>query len=133
MSKDINMTILTGRLTDDPQQRTTSNGTSCCQFFIACNRTVKAENNDKTDNVDFFKCIAWKKTAEYAARNLKKGQRIHGVGRLQIDVYTNAKGVRNRNAEIVVEDIMIFQWPKPQSDSLPAHEDESRLSKPICN
>jgi len=75
----MNKTILIGRLTKDPETRTTQNGKNVTNFSIAVQRPY---TKDKTD---FFNCVAFGKTGEIVAQYFKKGSRIGLSGHVQID------------------------------------------------
>lgn len=72
MSIDTNLTIKSGRLTRDPEIKTTATGKSVCSFSIAC--------NGFKEKVNFFDCQAWEKTGEIINEHVKKGQKILIIG-----------------------------------------------------
>lgn len=77
MAKSVNQVILMGRLTRDPELRTTASGKAITSFSIAVDR-----NNDETD---FFEVTAWEKLAELVVNYLEKGSKVLVQGRLQLD------------------------------------------------
>lgn len=72
MSVDTNLSIKSGRLTRDPEIKTTATGKSVCSFSIAC--------NGFKEKVNFFDCQAWEKTGEIINQYCKKGQKILVIG-----------------------------------------------------
>ena len=67
----MNKAILVGRLTRDPELRTTANGVSVCSFSIAVNRRYK--NAEGNYDADFINCVAWRQQAEFLAKYFTKG------------------------------------------------------------
>lgn len=68
-------TFLGGNLTRNPELRYTSNGVPYCDFAIAVNRKFK-KNDLQQEEVDFFECVAWGKTAEAIGSFVNKGQNV---------------------------------------------------------
>ena len=66
----MNTIVIKGRLTADPEMRKTNNGVPVANFTVAVDRTF---NRDETD---FFRCTAWRATAEFINQYFKKGQEI---------------------------------------------------------
>lgn len=75
----MNKVILKGRLTADPELRSTPNNVSVATFTIATNRRFDREKTD------FVNCEAWKQTAEFVSKYFSKGKEILVVGELHID------------------------------------------------
>lgn len=98
----LNVVVLMGRLTADPELRTSSNGTNYCRFSIAVDRSfVRSGEERKTD---FFNCVSWGKTADFISRYFTKGQMIAVQGSLQTGSYTNRDGVKVNTVDINVND-----------------------------
>lgn len=75
----MNKIILKGRLTANPELKTTTTAISVCDFSVAVNRRFNKEQTD------FINCQAWRQTAEFISKYFKKGQEILVVGELHID------------------------------------------------
>jgi single-strand DNA-binding protein len=88
-----------GRLTRDPEIKTTPNGISVTTFGIAIPRRSQSEK------VDFFNVVTWRKTAEFAARNLTKGQRIGLSGEVQTRAFLDKTDQKRVVTEIVAHSI----------------------------
>ena len=88
----INRTVLTGRLTKDPDLRYTPNGVAVVSFTLAVNRTFSNQNGER--EADFINCQAWRKTAENVANYLKKDRKpgLSGAYRQEIMKGTTASG-----------------------------------------
>ena len=81
----MNIVILTGRLTKDPEKRSTQNGTATTSFSMAVNRNYK--NAEGGYDADFINCVAWRATADFIAKWFKKGSLINIVGSIQTRAY----------------------------------------------
>jgi single-strand DNA-binding protein len=90
----INRIIIMGRLTADPELRTTNSGVSCCPFTVAVDRRVQS-NGEK--QADFIPCVAWRGTAEFVSKHFRKGKMIAVDGEMQTRKYTDKDG-NNRTA-----------------------------------
>ena len=96
--KDLNSVILMGRLTKDPDVRTSQNGVVSARFTLAVDRHSK---NDP-DAADFPSCVAFGKTAEIARDYLKKGVKIAVQGRIQTSKYPDESGKEVYRTDVVV-------------------------------
>ena len=86
----LNRIVLIGRLTRDPELRSTTNGTAVCAFTLAVDRSFKsAEGNKETD---FVPVIAWRQLGETCGRYLSKGKLAAVDGRLQLRRYEDKDG-----------------------------------------
>lgn len=93
----MNSTKCTGRLTADVELKSTPSGVSVCQFTIAVKRPhVK-------DTTDFFRCVAWRNTAEFIAKYFGKGKMILIEGYLTTREWDDQNGVKRYATEIVVD------------------------------
>ena len=89
---DLNKVILVGRVTADPQLRTTQGGQSVTTIGVATNRTWNDKNGQKQEEAEFHNVVMWGRTAEVAAQFLVKGATVlskagfgPGVGRTNRD------------------------------------------------
>ena len=99
----MNKAILIGRLTKDPELRTTSTGRNVCQFSVAVNRTFTNANGER--EADFINCVVWDKQAENLSRYQKKGNQIAVEGRIQTRNYDDKDGKRVYVTEILATNI----------------------------
>lgn len=109
-SRSWNRVELIGNLTRDPELRYIPSGTAVATIGLATNR-VYTVDGEKKEEVDFHKIIAWGKLAELCNQLLKKGARVFMSGRLQYREWQGQDGNKRRDAEIVLED-MILITPK---------------------
>ena len=99
----MNKAILIGRLTRDPELRTTPTGRNVCQFSIAVNRTYTNASGER--DADFINCVVWDKQAENLAKYQKKGNQIAVDGRIQTRNYDDNNGRKVYVTEILVNNI----------------------------
>ena len=99
----MNKTITIGRLTADPELRTTQSGSSSCRFTVAVDRLMK----DKEKSADYIQCTAFGKNAETVAKYFQKGSMICVEGSLKTGKYTDKKhdDVTHYTTEVWVERI----------------------------
>ena len=99
----LNKIFIMGRLTRDPELRTTNSGTSVASFSLAVDRNYKGADGEK--ETDFIDCVAWRQTGEFAAKYFAKGRMAVVEGRLQIRPWTDKEGNNRRSAEVIVDNI----------------------------
>jgi single-strand DNA-binding protein len=107
----INQVTLVGRLTKDPELKTTGDGTPVTQVTLAVSRHFR--NNNGEIEADFVSCTLWKKTAENTVEYCRKGSVVGITGRLQTRNYENREGKKVYVTEVVTEAIRYLS-PKPQ-------------------
>ncbi len=99
----MNKVILVGRLTRDPEIRTTPNGVSVCSFTIAVNRRFK--NAQGEYDADFINCVAWRQSAELLGKYFSKGRMVGVVGSIQTRNYDNKDGQKVYVTEVSVDEV----------------------------
>ncbi|WP_392888770.1 single-stranded DNA-binding protein [Eubacterium limosum] len=109
----MNKVILVGRLTRDPELRTTGSGKSVATFSLAVDRRYKAEGQP---TADFFNIVAWGKQAETICQYLDKGRQIALTGRLQSRSYDAQDGTKKYVTEVILEE---FDFIGSKNDSAP--------------
>lgn len=107
----INEMILQGRLTADPESRTTQSGVSLCAFTVAW-----SEKYNDTETELFLDCTAWRKTAEMISRNFTKGKQIVVQGKLHTEKFEDKNG-NKRSAIKMTVDRVHFCGDKDKKDS----------------
>lgn len=95
----MNSVILMGRLTANPELRTTNSGLNYCRFTVAVDRYSKGEDK----KTDFINCVAWRQTAEFIERYFCKGKMIAVQGSLQTGSYTNKDGAKVYTTDVLVD------------------------------
>ena len=97
-----NRIILMGRLTKDPELRTTQSGVPMCRFSIAVDRSYSKGQEKQTD---FFDITAWRTTAEFVSKWFSKGKCILIEGKLQNNNFTDQNGVKQYRNAIIAESV----------------------------
>jgi single stranded DNA-binding protein len=95
----MNVVILKGRLTADPEIKTATSGVTLASFSIAIDRPPD-KNGDKA--CDFIRCTAFNKTAEFLGRYFGKGKEILAEGTLQQNDYQDKDGVQHKSYKVIV-------------------------------
>lgn len=99
----MNKAILIGRLTKDPELRTTPTGRNVCQFSVAVSRNFTNANGER--DADFINCVVWDKQAENLVKYQKKGNQIAVEGRIQTRNYDDKDGKKVYVTEILASNI----------------------------
>ena len=89
----MNVVILMGRMTRDPELKYTSGGKAYANFTLAVQKTK--------DEAEFIDCIVWEKTAETIAEYFRKGRKILVQGRLNVSSYEQ-NGEKRKSTKVVV-------------------------------
>lgn len=100
----LNHIVIMGRLTRDPEMRSTANGINVTSFTVAVDRDFgNRESGEK--QTDFISCVAWRSTAEFVNKYFSKGSMVVVSGRLQIRDYTDRDNNKRTAAEIVADNV----------------------------
>lgn len=99
----LNHITVMGRMTRDPETRYTRSQTPVCSFTLAVERDRKNEDGSRT--TDFIDCVAWRSTAEFISKYFRKGSMAVAAGRLQLRDWTDKDGNKQRQAEILCENV----------------------------
>ena len=113
----LNRITMTGRMTADPELRTTASGVSVTSFSIANQRNYK--NAEGKRETDFFNVTAWRTTADFVTRYFKKGSLITVDGRLETRKFTDQIG-NNRVAIEIKADNVYFGDSKNENQETSA-------------
>ena len=105
---DMNNVSLMGRLTADPELKTTQNGISYCRFTVAVNRYSK----DGEDTADFISCVAWRSTAEFICNYFLKGNKIALIGSIQTGSYTDKDGRKVYTTDVNTDKVFFCESKK---------------------
>ncbi|MBI4836329.1 MAG: single-stranded DNA-binding protein [Candidatus Abawacabacteria bacterium] len=105
--RSVNIVILMGHLTRDPELRRTANGQPVATFSIATNRVWTTSAGQRQEATDFHDLVAWGRLAEICSQQLTKGCAIHVVGRLHQRSWTTPEGVKKHKTEIVINELNI--------------------------
>jgi len=112
---NLNKAIIVGRITQDPQLRTTPSGQTVCNFSIATNRTwTNNETREKQEKVEFHNIVAWSRLAEIANQYLTKGTLVMIEGRIETRSWDDQAGNKKYRTEIVAENMQLGPRPSGQ-------------------
>lgn len=120
----LNVVAIAGRLTRDPELRTTNSGTSVVSFSIAVDRNYTAQGAER--EADFLDVVAWKGTADFICKYFGKGSAIIVEGRLQTRNWEDKSGNKRKSTEIVAENVYFGDSKKKSEDN--ANEDSYNYS-----
>jgi len=98
----MNLVILIGRLTRDPELRHTPSGKPMASFTLAVDRPFTNQQGER--EADFIDVVVWRRLAETVAEYTRKGSLVAVQGRLQIRSYEH-DGQRRRAAEVVANEV----------------------------
>ena len=107
----LNRVILIGRLTRDPELRTTSTGKSVVEFSIAVDKRIKPQDSSQP-TADFFRIKAWERTAEFVSNYLTKGRLVAVDGRLDTRKFVDKDGNNREVVEVVAESVQGLDRPR---------------------
>ena len=110
----LNRIILMGRLTADPELRTTPSGVSVASFSIAVERNYQQNGERQTD---FINCVAWRQTGEFISRFFQKGRMIAVEGSLQTRRYEDKTGAKRTAYDVVVDQAYFADSKSATSES----------------
>ena len=116
----INNVVLVGRLTRDPELKTTNSGTSVCSFTVAVDNRQK--NSDGTKSTSFIPCTAFQQAADNMSKFLKKGSLVGVVGRLNQRSYQNKDNVKVTVIEVLCDSVQFLE-PKGEGRAVESSDD----------
>jgi single-strand DNA-binding protein len=97
----LNKAILMGRLTANPELKTTPQGTAVTSFTLAVERNYSKDEKQ----TDFINIVAWRNTAEFICKYFTKGQLVAVEGNIQTRKYTDKDGNKRIAFEILAEQV----------------------------
>jgi len=112
---DLNRATILGRLTRDPEVRTTQTGKTVTTLSLATNRVWTDQTGAKQEQAEFHNCVLWGKIGEIAGQYLNKGRRVYVEGRIQTRDWTGQDGVKKYRTEIVVDNMIMLDGPRGAS------------------
>lgn len=99
---NVNKAIIVGRLTKDPEVRTTTSGKSVTSLSVATSTTWKDQTGNRQEKTEFHDVVLWGKVAEIAGQYLIKGQEVYLEGRIETRNWEGKDGIKRYKTEIVV-------------------------------
>ncbi len=123
----INSVVLMGRLTADPELKTTTSNLSVLSFSVAVDRNYQSQGQER--QADFINCVAWRQNAEFISRYFRKGQMIAIQGSIQTRSYEDRNGNKRTAVEVVV-DRASFCGSKAESGGASANAYQAPAAQP---
>lgn len=111
----LNKVILMGRLTRDPELRSTPQGVSTCSFSLAVERNFK---NGEERKADFINCVAWRQTAEFISKYFNKGNMVALEGSIQTRSWDD-NGSKRYATEVIVSQVYFAESKKDEASPMP--------------
>lgn len=117
----LNSISLIGRITTDPELKTTPSESRVTSFCLAVARDFVKQGEER--QTDFIDCVAWNNTADVICRYLRKGSSVGVTGRLQTRSYEDRDGNRRKSTEVVIQNVSFIER-KTESDLIEVDDDD---------
>ncbi len=129
--------MIIGRLTRDPELRTTPSGANVCTLGIATNYVyTNQQTGQKVEQVEYHNVVLWRKLADIAHQYMKKGRRVYIEGRLQTRSWDGQDGQKKSRTEIIADNMIMLDsgqaggqnsgynspYQKPSNNQAPKNE-----------
>lgn len=105
---DLNKVMLIGRLTRDPESRTTPQGVTVCNFSIATSRAWKDQQGNPQERTEFHNIVAWRRLGEICAQYLAKGRQIYLEGHLETRSWEDQTGQKKYRTEVIADNMIML-------------------------
>ena len=109
----MNKAILMGRLTRDPDLRTTPAQVTVATFTLAVDRRFKNASGER--QADFIPVVAWRNNADFVGKYCKKGSKLIVTGSIQTRTYDDKEGRKVYVTEVVADDIEFAESKRDDS------------------
>ncbi len=122
---DLNRASILGRLTADPEVRTTPSGQNVATLSVATNQTWTDKSGNKQEKAQFHNCVLWGRLADIASQYLSKGRRVFLEGRIETRDWLGKDGVKRYRTEIIVNQMIMLDGSKGSSNQSGGDFDQS--------
>ena len=112
MQASVNVIVVEGGVTRNPELKYTQEGLAYTQFGLANSSISSKKNGEKTEEVSYFDVSAWGKLAEICSTYLKKGARLIVSGKLRQSRWTDNEGKNRSQIKIIAQDVKFLPNPK---------------------
>ena len=127
---NLNKVFLIGRLTQDPQVRTTPTGQTVCNFDLATNRIGKDQKTGQIKkSTEYHHIVLWRRLAEIASQYLTKGSLVLIEGRLQTRNWQDQSGNPKSRVEIIAERMQL--GPRAAGKVVPSENEDEEVGEEI--
>lgn len=131
----MNVVMLVGRLTRDPELRFTAKGQAVCRFDLAVNRRYKDVTGEWKDDTSFVTIVTWSETAQRCNDRLKKGSPVYVEGRLKSSSWETTEGQKRSRLEVVAQRVQFLtktesgpEGAEPAGEAEPAPVEKAMAS-----
>ncbi|MFA6897010.1 MAG: single-stranded DNA-binding protein [Patescibacteria group bacterium] len=114
---NFNKAIIIGRVTKDPEVRTTPSGQSVATLSVATNRVWNSNSGERQEKTEFHNVVAWGKLAEICGQYLVKGQEVMFEGRMETRTWEGQDGQKRSRTEIIAENMQMGAKSRGTGDS----------------
>jgi len=125
-----NLVVLTGRLTADPELKTTPTGVNVTSFSIAVSRRYRSGEETQAD---FINIVAWRQTAEFITKYFKKGSMIGIEGSIQTRKYIDKEGKNRTIFEVVANNVQFVEAKRDGAPTMGMPEPPASFSNASAN
>ena len=125
----MNKVILIGRLTRDPELKTTTSGVATTNFSIAVDRPFVNQQSGQRE-ADFINCVAWRKQAENISRYCFKGSQVAVEGRIQVRNYDAQDGSKRYVTEVVCDNVTFLGSKNSNGNNNTDNSYQNNFSEP---
>ena len=119
MSRSLNKVMLIGNVGNDPEIRSTPNGSRVAQFNLATSRTWSGPNGERQEKTEWHRCVLWNTKgsagsglADVVERYVKKGDRLYVEGRIEYREWQGRDGQTRYTTEINVREMIMLSSPR---------------------
>lgn len=124
----LNCAVIMGRLTADPELRTTASNISFVRFSVAVDRSYQRAGAER--QTDFINVVAWRQTADFVSKYFRKGQMIAVQGSIQTGSYEDKQGNRRNTFEIVADNVSFCGSKAESGGAAPADRYPTPAAQP---
>ncbi len=107
-ASNVNVVVITGNLTRDPELRHLGSGTAVCELRVAVNTSRKDQSGNWVDKANYFDVVVWGAQGENCANYLGKGRPVAVEGRLDWSEWEAKDGSGKRQAVRIVANKVQF-------------------------
>ena len=107
-ASNLNVVVITGNLTSDPELRSLPSGASVCKLRVAVNTRRKGASGDWEDKPNFFDVTVWGAQGENCARYLAKGRPVALDGRLEWREWDSPEGQKRQAVDIIADSVQFL-------------------------
>ena len=105
---DLNKVMLIGRVTQDPEVRTTPTGQNVANFSLVTNRSWKNDKGERQERPEFHNIVAWRHLADIVGQYAPKGKQLYIEGYLQTRNWEGKDGNKRYTTEVVANSLILL-------------------------